>query len=458
MDGARGERAGERRRGSRRGRTPARAASSSSPAPRLARLLDPERAPLGELAFLEAIEAGIALSGRRRESAARAGPGSPRRRSSRPATGGAATNRSPGAAAIGAESRSCARAEPPGASSARVEQAHAAPGSSEEKWWKKKRSPDRDARAPRPADARRAVRSVADREGVRASRASGRARELGELDTGEVRADPLARPRLRRLPAVHLERAARARAGASGRSSSFWSREIVPETRLPVTTGPNPAIEKRAVDRKPRRRAPREPASRSGRASARRARRKAVETLARPRGDGHDRRRLSRNEPRTSSRTSSAVTATSSGASAIDLRHGDDAPLESRAGARSRSARASAASPTRPPRRRGARRRSRRRPRACCGRTARGPGTSTKETRTPSHSACANPRSIVMPRRFSSGSRSASIPVRAFTSAVLPWSMWPGRPDEEALHAVERLIAMRRGDSLLPCWRASKQT
>ena len=33
-----------------------------------------------------------------------------------------------------------------------------------------------------------------------------------------------------------------------------------------------------------------------------------------------------------------------------------------------------------------------------------------------------------MPRRFSSGSRSASIPVSALTSAVLPWSMWPAVP------------------------------
>src|SRR5439155_21275431 len=40
----------------------------------------------------------------------------------------------------------------------------------------------------------------------------------------------------------------------------------------------------------------------------------------------------------------------------------------------------------------------------------------------------ANPRSIVMPRAFSSGSRSVSIPVSAFTSDVLPWSMWPAVP------------------------------
>src|SRR5437764_6012860 len=33
-----------------------------------------------------------------------------------------------------------------------------------------------------------------------------------------------------------------------------------------------------------------------------------------------------------------------------------------------------------------------------------------------------------MPRRFSSGSRSVSLPVSARTSQVLPWSMWPAVP------------------------------
>src|SRR5208282_5976495 len=38
------------------------------------------------------------------------------------------------------------------------------------------------------------------------------------------------------------------------------------------------------------------------------------------------------------------------------------------------------------------------------------------------------PNSIVMPRRFSSSRRSASMPVRAFTSAVFPWSICPAVP------------------------------
>src|SRR5207245_2595235 len=40
----------------------------------------------------------------------------------------------------------------------------------------------------------------------------------------------------------------------------------------------------------------------------------------------------------------------------------------------------------------------------------------------------AKPRSIVIPRRFSSASRSGSMPVSAVMSVDLPWSMWPAVP------------------------------
>src|SRR5216684_5631338 len=57
------------------------------------------------------------------------------------------------------------------------------------------------------------------------------------------------------------------------------------------------------------------------------------------------------------------------------------------------------------------------------------PGTSIKPKRMLSDaSQCANPRSIEMPRCFSSLRRSVSMPVRARTRAVLPWSMWPAVP------------------------------
>ena len=48
------------------------------------------------------------------------------------------------------------------------------------------------------------------------------------------------------------------------------------------------------------------------------------------------------------------------------------------------------------------------------------PGTSINANRQPSHSKCEKPSSIVMPRRFSSGSRSTTAPVSARTRADLP--------------------------------------
>ena len=47
-----------------------------------------------------------------------------------------------------------------------------------------------------------------------------------------------------------------------------------------------------------------------------------------------------------------------------------------------------------------------------------------------------------MPRAFSSGKRSVSMPVSALTSEVLPWSMWPAVPTLQLL--TEPLVAVRR--------------
>src|ERR1700694_56732 len=57
------------------------------------------------------------------------------------------------------------------------------------------------------------------------------------------------------------------------------------------------------------------------------------------------------------------------------------------------------------------------------------PGTSKKPKLMLSDaSQCANPRSMEIPRCFSSLRRSVSMPVKARTRAVLPWSMWPAVP------------------------------
>src|SRR5260370_18530850 len=46
----------------------------------------------------------------------------------------------------------------------------------------------------------------------------------------------------------------------------------------------------------------------------------------------------------------------------------------------------------------------------------------------PEFSKNAKPRSMVMPRRFSSSRRSGCVPVKASTSEDLRWSMWPAVP------------------------------
>jgi hypothetical protein len=57
------------------------------------------------------------------------------------------------------------------------------------------------------------------------------------------------------------------------------------------------------------------------------------------------------------------------------------------------------------------------------------PGTSTSATFRPEGSVrCAKPKSMEMPRSFSSFRRSVSMPERRRTSAVLPWSMCPAVP------------------------------
>src|SRR6266545_2597101 len=63
-----------------------------------------------------------------------------------------------------------------------------------------------------------------------------------------------------------------------------------------------------------------------------------------------------------------------------------------------------------------------------------------------------------IPRFFSSGSRSVSFPVRARTSHVLPWSMWPAVPTVSAIapgapssagacHRVGHLVDLAVGES-----------
>ncbi len=89
------------------------------------------------------------------------------------------------------------------------------------------------------------------------------------------------------------------------------------------------------------------------------------------------------------------------------------------------------------------------------------PGTSTNEaTSDGPSSACAKPRSIVMPRSFSCGRRSGSLPVSARTSALLPWSMWPAVPTtkERSARVSLRALWSRRIPTRRSCaaWRRAR--
>ena len=99
-----------------------------------------------------------------------------------------------------------------------------------------------------------------------------------------------------------------------------------------------------------------------------------------------------------------------------------------RAARRCRGARGSAASRPRRPRSPGTPGPGRSRPATIDLTNRSWPGTSTTAIRRSPRSSRANPSSVVMPRAFSTGRRSVSMPVSARTSDVLPWSIWPAVP------------------------------
>ena len=83
------------------------------------------------------------------------------------------------------------------------------------------------------------------------------------------------------------------------------------------------------------------------------------------------------------------------------------------------------------------------------------PGTSTIPTSwPPGNFSQAKPRSMVMPRSFSSRNRSGSIPVRACTKTDLPWSIWPAVPSTNILRLSLKLHQARCQPSPLQGLRA----
>ncbi len=77
------------------------------------------------------------------------------------------------------------------------------------------------------------------------------------------------------------------------------------------------------------------------------------------------------------------------------------------------------------------------------------PGMSIRSATAPGSARWAKPSAMEMPRRFSSSSRSVSMPVSARTRAVLPWSTWPMTPSSR------RFTAMRSGRRRR--WRAGRR-
>ncbi len=86
------------------------------------------------------------------------------------------------------------------------------------------------------------------------------------------------------------------------------------------------------------------------------------------------------------------------------------------------------------------------------------PGTSTMPRRSPpGRSTQAKPSSMVMPRRFSSSRRSQSMPVRARTRDVLPWSICPAVPRMTAMIAAPAPSAPYSGLNIHRGMRHCKQ-
>ena len=128
------------------------------------------------------------------------------------------------------------------------------------------------------------------------------------------------------------------------------------------------------------------------------------------------RRRRSRTSPRPLAATRSALVMATT-------------PCRSPARRAARGARASARAGRHRRRRRAARHRSRPPRRACCRRAGRARGRRRSRARSRRGASGGRiRRRWSCPRRRSSGSRSASMPVSARSSVVLPWSMWPAVP------------------------------
>ncbi len=249
--------------------------------------------------------------------------------------------------------------------------------------------------------------------------------DLGPLDSHERQGHPLACPGALRRPVVHLN-ASDPRLAPAGLDHEPVARADASRPERPRGDGADPAERERPVDREPHRAVGGPALGRpGGRDPGRRAGRRGPGRCAtRPRPPRRPRRgrppaaRRSRGAParprrRRPGRASSAATTPSGIPSSCTIaacsRVCGMTPSSAATTSRKRSIPVAPATIARMKR-------------SC-------PGTSTTDSLRPDGSSSgAYPSSIEMPRAFSCGSRSVSIPVSAATRAVLPWSMCPAVP------------------------------
>ena len=220
---------------------------------------------------------------------------------------------------------------------------------------------------------------------------------------------------------------------------------IDPSTRVPVTTVPNPLMRKtRSMGRRGR--------PRSGRGSAwSRSASRAVTSSGMPSpvtAETSTMRAPSSDVPRSTLTTSCLTSSSQSGSTRSRLVSTTRPRFTSRRSSTSTCSRVCGITPSSAATTRSAA--SRPCAPASMLRMKRAwPGTSTIPTSRPLGSVrCANPRSIVMPRRFSSARRSGSMPVSAVINVDLPWSMWPAVPTTKLIYVVtKRRLRRRRGAS-----------
>jgi len=330
----------------------------------------------------------------------------------------------PGSAATGAARRSCASAVPPGESSVRPSTRATAQGTWAVPTWRSSRDRWRMGRG---APSRSAIStSRMEPGGTTPGWASACPREIAPAST-PGRFTAVRWPAEARGAAFPWTCTVRARssptAGEGGTRTSASPSETVPERMVPVTTVPNPfSVKARSTGRSSGPSAGRSATSAASASTTSTSRGSPSPVRAETGTMAADSRKVPAQAARISSSSSGSQSVPRPGSRSLFVT--TTAPrvtpssrqmsrcsrvwgMTPSSAATTSSTRSTPLAP------------------AAMARTKRSwPGTSTTPATVPlGRGRWAKPSSMVIPRRFSSASRSVSTPVRARTSAVLPWSM-----------------------------------